>query len=124
MDWNLMGLMFLSIGVAGAVWVLWRRYDATQSELVRLSDELDQLHRVLRSHGGALRQLESQVRKAAVVPKSQSHQQRPAKTFRQAAKMLAMGVEPDEIRLCCELTKGEMDLLMQMQAAQTRSEMH
>ncbi len=36
------------------------------------------------------------------------------KAYQQAAKMLAMGAEPEEIMDCCDLTRGEIQLIFQL----------
>jgi len=54
----------------------------------------------------------------------EEHTKMANKAYQQAAKMLSMGASPDDIMDCCELTRGEVQLIAQLQRSEDGSRMH
>lgn len=112
----LLGMVILTVSFLLALWWLWRQIELQRMILADLKRQVDENRAILRAEGQALRRFEQQM-KASRTPKLAAVGQGGTKTYRQAAKMLEMGASLEEIQQCCDLTRGELELLAQMRQA-------
>ncbi|RMH44172.1 MAG: DUF2802 domain-containing protein [Gammaproteobacteria bacterium] len=112
----LLGFVLSAVSFLIGLWWLWRQIEGLRGMITALQQQVEENRGMLRAEGQALRRFEQQM-KAAVITKPVGVKQSGQKTYRQAAKMLEMGASLDEIQQCCDLTRGELELLAQMSQA-------
>lgn len=86
----------------------------TQHQLAELKEQFALIKTITVSQGKKLLKVSSTVK--AIDFKKDLQQQEPVmnKSYQQAAKMLSMGADPEEIMDCCDLTRGEIQLISQL----------
>ncbi|PIP80403.1 MAG: hypothetical protein COW84_05485 [Gammaproteobacteria bacterium CG22_combo_CG10-13_8_21_14_all_40_8] len=123
-------LLMLGIGLlsAGFYYLL----SQFKIKLERLSQDYEQLKNqfiVIQSahiiQGKKLQDTEVELKHMVHLKKNLSLQPKNAsKSYEQAAKMLSIGANPNDIMECCQLTKGEIQLLSQLQKSQLEGFVH
>ena len=117
-------LLFI-FGVSAVVLGLFWALHQTRSKLYQLQDELFHIKNALVGikstgigQGKRLIDVDSQLKKiksdSYKISHSNPSSKQAEKNYQQAAKMLSMGVVADEIMDCCGLTRGEIQLLIQL----------
>jgi len=128
--------LLFAIGLSAVVLGLFWALQQTRSKLYQLQNELTQIKnslvgikstgigqgKRLINVGSQLKKIESESYKNNY---SNQTSKQPEKNYQQAAKMLSMGVLAEEIMDCCGLTRGEIQLLVQLNSAsETQKSFH
>ncbi len=117
---QLLFIIGMSILVAGVFWALHQtrqKLEQTELQLEQIKNSLIALKSTGIGQGKRIIDVNSQLKKL----ESKQHTILPGevsdKSYKQAAKMLSMGVEAEEIMECCGLNRGEIQLLIQLNSS-------
>ena len=113
--WLLIAGIFLLVAAIVLVFYFHHQHlKNTEHQLAELKEQLALIKTITVSQGKKLLKVSSAVK--AIDFKKDLQQQEPVmnKSYQQAAKMLSMGAEPEEIMDCCDLTRGEIQLISQL----------
>jgi len=86
----------------------------TQAELLEIKNTLVAIKSTGIGQGKRIIDVDSKLKKIGNTQPLNQPSKLANKNYQQATKMLSMGIEAEEIMDCCGLTKGEIQLLMQL----------
>ncbi len=124
LQWLLLASMTLFVGgFLLTIYVFNKKRKQTAMDLANLQQQFASLKAISITQGKKLIKVSGNIKDLSA--QKERHYQEPIvnKAYQQAAKMLAMGAEPEEIMECCDLTRGEVQLISQLNssAKQNRS---
>ncbi len=119
------GIASLCGGFYFALYQLRKRLNIATTEINHLKNLMIALQSSNRFQGKKLNQVDVGHKKLLRQQKSlENTPNNQHKSYEQAAKMLSMGASPDDIMDCCQLTRGEVQLLSQLNKSTTESFVH
>ncbi len=125
---QLLFVLGLSSTLLGFFWALQQtraKLHIVEAELEQIKNALVALKSTGIGQGKRIIDVDSQLKKLEDKQHLNNSVTRPIgfndKNYQQAAKMLSMGVQAEEIMDCCGLTRGEIQLLVQLNSVSEKS---
>lgn len=108
------GILLLVAGMLFAFYFQYQQIKNNALQIENLKEQVVLIKSITVSQGKKLTQVSSHVKELNMNKDLRLQEPVVNKSYQQAAKMLAMGAEPEEIMDCCDLTRGEIQLISQL----------
>ncbi len=119
------GVLLLSGGVYFAISQLRKRVSEQSVEFEQMKNLSISLQSANILQGKKIEQMDKLLKLVGKKQRSLNTQSKGiSKSYEQASKMLSIGADPQDIMDCCQLTKGEIQLLSQLQKSQVDNNVH